>query len=236
MIGKAVVLSLALAALVIVLSGCAKDALKGAPEEADRIRITATFDKLNNQLYYFFVFNFSSAGNPTEENRPEHLVSGPDRGRNWEFYIVYHHFGGFGPATWEVLSKEQGDSETWIDELPQPLEQQLYFLDVTPGRGGTSSGNKLTIELDPLELLDVNNVTPTKFLLDIMTSDTGVDKQTNPEDLGYVYDWLDEPVVVNIQVDEDLREKEFLIEDLDDSILFYEGGGSDLIDWTVQVT
>ena len=128
---------------------------------------------------------------------------------------------------WEVLRRVPGDSDYWVDEIPDPLVQQFFYLNAS------ASGNTLTIELDPLELIDPNNQVPSKFILDIMTADTGIDKQTNPEDLGRVYDWLDDILVMNVEVGRKLEERDLLIEEFDDSTNLIQG--SDLVYWTVEV-
>ncbi|MCD6119968.1 hypothetical protein J7K50_09070 [bacterium] len=221
------ILVLSILILFLALSSCARDALKGAPQAAENIKITAKFDSLVNEVYYFFVFNFTDAAAPSESLRPEPNVSGPDRGSNWEMYIVYHHTGGQTGAMWEVLSREPGDGDFWVDEIPEPLIQQFFYL------SASASGNSITIELDPLELVDPNNNVPTSFILDIITANSGIDKQTNPEDLGEVFDWLDDIVVANIIVGEEVSETELLIEQFDDATNLITG--SDLTYWRIEV-
>src|SRR3990172_3363977 len=94
MLGLRTVIALLLCSVVLATGSCAKDALKGAPQAVESIKITARFDALKDELYYFFVFNFTSAAAPSEATRPEPNVSGVDRGRNWEMYVIYHHNGG----------------------------------------------------------------------------------------------------------------------------------------------
>ncbi len=220
-------LAFSVCALLVLTGSCARDSLKGAPQAAESIKITARFDSLQDQLFYFFVFNFTNAASPSESKRPEPNVSGIDRGKNWELYIVYHHTGGNTGAVWEVLRRVPGDGNYWVDEIPEPLMQQFYYLNAS------ATGNMLTIELDPLELVDPNNAVPSKFILDVMSADTGIDKQMNPEDRGLVYDWLDEILIVDIEVGRRVEERDLLIEEFDDSTNLIQG--SDLIYWTVEV-
>lgn len=220
-------LALCVCALLLMTGSCAKDALKGSPQSAESIKITARFDSLQDELYYFFVFNFTSAAAPTEAKRPEPNVSGEDRGKNWEMYVVYHHTGGNTGPMWEVLRRIPGDGDYWVDEIPDPLVQQFFYLNAS------ASGNMLTLEIDPLELVDPTNTVPSRFILDVMTADTGIDKETNPEDLGIVYDWLDDILVVDIEVGRQIDEGDLLIEEFDDSTNLIQG--SDLTFWTVEV-
>lgn len=215
-------------ALLLAMPGCARDAIKGAPELAQSIRISATFaERLEPDVFYFFVFNFSNAFDPQASLRPEPNVSGPDRGRNWEMYIVFHHYGGFSGPTWQARAKRPGEGAFWVDEVALSLQQQFYFI------SASASGTTITIELDPLELVGPDNSTPSRFILDIMTADTGIDKDTNPDDIGLVYDWIDEVLVVPIEVGTRLLERELLYEEFDDSTIFVPG--SDLVDWSVTV-
>lgn len=228
MISARTILIIAVSGLLFLTPGCAKDALKGAPELAQNIKITAVFkDKLETDVFYFFVFNFTNANDPQESLRPEPNVSGIDRGKNWEMYIVFHHYAGFSGPTWQTRSKRPGDGAFWVDELANPLAQQFFFLNASAG------GNSITVELDPLELVGPNNETPSRFILDIMTADAGIDKETNPDDLGIVYDWIDEVIVVPIEVGTRIVERELLYEEIDDSSIFIPG--SNLVDYTITV-
>ncbi len=221
-------LVLAVSGLLFLAPGCAKDALKGSPELAQNIKITAVFkDKLETDVFYFLVFNFTNANDPQESLRPEPNVSGLDRGKNWEMYIVFHHYAGFSGPTWQTRAKRPGEGNFWVDELANPLAQQFFFLNASAG------GNSITVELDPLELVGPNNETPSRFILDIMTADAGIDKETNPDDLGIVYDWIDEVIVVPIEVGTRIVERELLYEEIDDSTIFIPG--SDLVDYTITV-
>jgi hypothetical protein len=221
------IIALLLCTAILASASCAKDALKGAPQSVENIKITARFDALKDELFYFFVFNFTNAAAPSEATRPEPNVSGVDRGKNWEMYVVYHHNGGYTGPVWEFLKREPGDGGYWVDEIPKQLVQQYFYINAA------ASGNTLTLEIDPLELTDPENQVPNKFILDIMTANTGIDKQTNPEDLGIVYDWLDDIVTLNIEVGAKVEERDLLIEQFDDSTNLI--AGSDLVDWRIEV-
>jgi hypothetical protein len=217
------------AAGILAASSCAKDALKGTVQGVERININATFDSLRPEVYYFIVLNFTTTTGVNDTNRPQHVISGTDRGENWDFYIVYHHYGiEGGPAAWETLWRRPGDPRYWMDEIPLQFNQQFFYL------SASASSTGIQIALDPLELTAPDNSVPTRFVLDIMTADRGIDRETNSDDRGIVYDWLDDPVIVNIAVNERLNESELLIEQLDDSTNLPPG--TDLVTWSVQVS
>lgn len=50
----------------------------------------STQGEFTDQFYYFMVFNFTNSPSTSEDARPEPEVSGDDRGRNWERYIMMH--------------------------------------------------------------------------------------------------------------------------------------------------
>jgi len=77
-----------------VLTTCARDKTPpGEPTELQPAEIEISFTTeadFTSDYYYFFVFNFTNSPNTDEEYRPEHLVSGPDRGARWERYIMFN--------------------------------------------------------------------------------------------------------------------------------------------------
>lgn len=85
--------------LLLVLSSCARDKAGPTGGEAKPVQITIRYTlegNISSDLFYFFVFNFSNSPKRDESSRPQPYVSGPDRGKNWERYVVFH---GASPTT-----------------------------------------------------------------------------------------------------------------------------------------
>ena len=85
-------IALAAAACCLVTT-CARDKTVGAPTTAEPIEIILTFStqgEFTSDFYYFLVFNFTNSPSITDDARPIWEVSGDDRGKNWERYIMMH--------------------------------------------------------------------------------------------------------------------------------------------------
>ncbi len=82
---------LAAAAALALLTTCAVD--KGGGGTVQPIEIVLSFTTkadFDPNLYYFFVFNFSNTPNTGEDYRALPEISGPNRGKRWERYIVFN--------------------------------------------------------------------------------------------------------------------------------------------------
>src|ERR1700681_3268516 len=84
---------LACAALLGMLSAaCARDVNGANPVKPYPNQVILQFqtrDVLSPDLYYYFVFNFTETSTGVDQ-APVDQVSGSDRGRNWQLYVMYH--------------------------------------------------------------------------------------------------------------------------------------------------
>jgi len=100
-----------------------------------------TVDNLSPSFWYYMVFNFTKApanfnAAVPEDDRPLDEISGSDRAKNWELYIVAHIDGGGGE---EVLTLQRS-------RFPTVLNTGLGPADVTSGflnDGVTYQGGEL---------------------------------------------------------------------------------------------
>ncbi len=121
--------------LLLLFSACARDKTTPETPGAKPVEILLTFQTradFSASLYYFFVFNFSNAPKRDEDSRPWAFVSGPDRGKNWERYVV---FNGNAPTTsptvLRTLTREDLPKLTPVgrgpvDVLSQDLNNDTY--------------------------------------------------------------------------------------------------------------
>lgn len=94
---------LAMLALLLITS-CARDVtgeLDEAPYPNEVTMVFKTKGNFTSDYFYFLVFNFSQAPEPpatsASATTPSPTISGEDRGRNWELYVMYHDNPTLGP-------------------------------------------------------------------------------------------------------------------------------------------
>lgn len=92
-----------------LLSTCAVD--KGGGGTVQPIEIVLSFTTkadFDPNLHYFFVFNFSNTPNTGEDSRPLPEISGPNRGKRWERYIVFNGEDKTVNGVWTLSKSDIG--------------------------------------------------------------------------------------------------------------------------------
>ena len=130
-----------------------------------------------------------------------------------------------GTATGEFT----GVVDYWTDDLPKPLKNETWYRSVSITR------NTFTVKLDPATFKNLAGEVPTSFLVDFMTSDTGIDYASNPDDYGIVYDWLLHPVVVKEEVGFETDEARLQLEQAPENTTNPPPDAGDITDWRVEV-
>jgi len=139
---------------VTVLQTCARDksiTAGGEPSKAEAVEIVMRYTlegdlalqtQESNGLFYFFIFNFSNSPKTDEDSRPQPLVSGDDRGANWERYVVFH---GPSRTTDNVLTLQRKDIPKLISVGREPVDVIAFdadgdsFLDLATANRGDDS-------------------------------------------------------------------------------------------------
>jgi len=115
---------LAVAAVACCLiATCARDKTAGAPSTAEPIEIILTFytqGEFTDQFYYFMVFNFTNSPSTTDQARPNWEVSGDERGKNWERYIMMH-INEAGERVVTTLSKAESAAFNTVGTGPKAI-------------------------------------------------------------------------------------------------------------------
>jgi hypothetical protein len=108
-------------------TGCARDVNPPTPLVRYPAQINLGFrtrGSLEDNTWYYFVFNFTAAPSTAEATAPWDDLSTKDRGRNWELYVAYHRDPDTGaqfvtlqrPALPTVLTTAAGPTDAVVGD------------------------------------------------------------------------------------------------------------------------
>ena len=118
----------------------------------------------------------------------------------------------------------------WTDEVPKSVANEPWF------RGFRAGNNYLELRIDPLQFTDLLGNQPDDFLVDFLVATTGIDKLTNPEDLGDELDWLLRPIVVEVRLGFNTDERRSNLEDpANENTPIPPPPEGNIVDWAVEV-
>lgn len=204
-----------------------------------RLQMEFTFrDPIEEQYYYYFVFNFGNSPNTTNGFRPYNYVYGDDRGKNWDCYIRFKGKSGDGLDKWQYAIRKPEDldnaSPRWTEDLTyiKPLQNQTFAL----ASETSVSSSKITLTIDLQKFVTPQGSLPENFMFDVMPSKhpiEDVETQWTPDD-AKVYDYLSLPIVIYFDPTIDFKEENFKYEDPDMNS-YNPPGAVDIKDWRVRV-
>jgi len=118
----------------------------------------------------------------------------------------------------------------WTDEVPKNVANEPWF------RGFRAGNNYLELRIDPLQFTDLLGNQPDDFLVDFLVATTGIDKLTNPQDLGNELDWLLRPIVVEVRLGFNTDEERSNLEDpATENTPIPPPPEGNIVDWSVEV-
>lgn len=204
-----------------------------------RMQMEFTFrDPIEEQYYYYFVFNFGNSPLTSNGFRPYNYVYGDDRGKNWDCYIRFKGKSGDALDKWQYAIRKPEDLDTvsprWTEDLT--YIKQLSYQPFALASETSVNGSKIILTLDLQKFTTPQGSLPENFMFDIMTSKhpiENVDTQWTADD-ARVFDYLSLPIVVYYDPTIDFKEETFKYEDPDINS-YNPPGPADITDWRVRV-
>jgi len=168
-------------------AGCAWENIpEGNQEKPLRVRITMDVQgKIDANLFYFIVFNFS--GDTKQMPKPD--FEGDERGKYWDAYYMYGNPRLTGNDFYRGVAGKTKSGENRLDKRPIPSAYMNEFVSTsspTPG-GPPPSTSQIKLELD-FGVVDMDKFK--SINMNMMVSSLPFDRIDNPDDQydAFVYD------------------------------------------------